>query len=472
MAEPQAATEQPPNAEPQNGGTEDEEAEVIEVGLCGALCALLTCCCITPCLVGCTFLCCCCAAADTAVHKAQGKRWDGIQGKWVIDDLEKEHLNLPDNDDDILNKASAEEEEGEGESKPNTTAASSSGAVKDTEYYDVLEVAPDASDSKIKKAYYIHARKWHPDKNPSEEAKAKFQSIGEAYQVLSDPQLRAAYDRDGKEGLSGDKTEVSLDKVDPSLVFTFLFGNDCFEDIVGRLQIATQTLVAGGADGDPSTGGTAQTELEMRQQLRELERRRVVRLALALRSRILLYVSGDPEAAKAQWKQEGERLVEVRYGEQILNTAGTMYKLVATQVLGSWSEGLDAKMAVGDMKYDAAKNAATAAREQGQGAEGEDGLPQVIEMMWNITVIDISTTLKEVVTKVVKDTSVSDDVRKKRAEAIKELGTLWEELKKKQVDGDQQSVRNLYASATAAAMEATINKMKKEEEEKAAAQSS
>ena len=74
--------------------------------------------------------------------------------------------------------------------------------VKETKYYDALGVAVDAEDSKIKRAYYIQARKWHPDKNPSEEAKNKFQEIGEAYQVLGDEKLRAVYDREGEEGLS------------------------------------------------------------------------------------------------------------------------------------------------------------------------------------------------------------------------------------------------------------------------------
>ena len=90
----------------------------------------------------------------------------------------------------------------------------------------------------------------------------------------------------------------------------------------------------------------------------------------------------------------------------------------------------------------------------------------MIEMMWNITVIDISNTLREVVMKVCKDTSVPDSVRKKRAAAVMELGTVWEELKSKKGElGAQKSVRNMYASATAAAMEATLEKARREEEE-------
>lgn len=183
---------------------------------------------------------------------------------------------------------------------------------------------------------YDQARQWHPDRNSSEEAKVKFQQIGEAYQVLSDEKLRKVYDRDGKDGLSGDKTEVAMDQVDPSLIFAFLFGNDSFDDIVGRLQLVTQTLSGDGDTKDKANIPPAQ--------MAELEHRRVIRLALSLRERIKKYVDGDVDGAKTDWTTKGKELVEVRYGEQILNTVGTTYKLAATQVIGSFGEGFDAKM--------------------------------------------------------------------------------------------------------------------------------
>lgn len=75
----------------------------------------------------------------------------------------------------------------------------------DDDYYKTLDVPKDADEKEIKKAYRKLALKWHPDKNQDnkEEAEDKFKKISEAYDVLSDKDKRAAYDRYGKKGLGG-----------------------------------------------------------------------------------------------------------------------------------------------------------------------------------------------------------------------------------------------------------------------------
>lgn len=64
------------------------------------------------------------------------------------------------------------------------------------DFYKILDVSPTASDSDIKKAYRHKAMLYHPDRNPGfrEAAEAMFKKVGEAYEVLSDPQKRARYD--------------------------------------------------------------------------------------------------------------------------------------------------------------------------------------------------------------------------------------------------------------------------------------
>ncbi len=72
------------------------------------------------------------------------------------------------------------------------------------DFYSTLDVARDASDDDIKKAYRKLAMKFHPDRNGgSSDATEKFKEITEAYDVLRDPNKRAAYDRYGEAGLRG-----------------------------------------------------------------------------------------------------------------------------------------------------------------------------------------------------------------------------------------------------------------------------
>ena len=70
------------------------------------------------------------------------------------------------------------------------------------DYYAVLGLRRDASPEDIRFTYLKLATVWHPDRNNAPEAHGRFVEIGEAYSVLSDPEKRAIYDKEGKEGLS------------------------------------------------------------------------------------------------------------------------------------------------------------------------------------------------------------------------------------------------------------------------------
>jgi molecular chaperone DnaJ len=93
------------------------------------------------------------------------------------------------------------------------------------DYYEILGVHRNASDTEIKKAYRKLALQFHPDKNAGDkEAEERFKEISEAYSVLSDPQKRVTYDQYGHAGLGNGGGYSSGG-----------FGGSPFEDIFGDL---------------------------------------------------------------------------------------------------------------------------------------------------------------------------------------------------------------------------------------------
>ncbi|KAL0065201.1 DnaJ-like protein [Marasmius tenuissimus] len=111
----------------------------------------------------------------------------------------------------------------------------------ETEYYDLLGVPVDADDSALKKAYRKQAMKYHPDKNPSADAEEKFKEISKAYQVLSDPNLRTVYDKNGKSMV--DK-EGGVNIEDAAGFFANVFGGERFVDYVGEISIMKDMTTA------------------------------------------------------------------------------------------------------------------------------------------------------------------------------------------------------------------------------------
>ena len=94
------------------------------------------------------------------------------------------------------------------------------------DYYEVLGVQRDAPDSEIKKAFRSLARELHPDVSEEPDAQERFREVAEAYEVLSDGDSRARYDRFGHEGMSGQQfhTEQFMDGSFLNDLLSSLFG--------------------------------------------------------------------------------------------------------------------------------------------------------------------------------------------------------------------------------------------------------
>ena len=119
------------------------------------------------------------------------------------------------------------------------------------DYYEVLGVSRDAKLDAIKKAYRKLALKHHPDRNPDdEEAAEKFKEATEAYEVLRDPEQRAAYDRYGHEGVrAGAGARTGFRSFDDALsIFMREFGGFGFGDIFGGASTRRRDVRVKGED--------------------------------------------------------------------------------------------------------------------------------------------------------------------------------------------------------------------------------
>jgi molecular chaperone DnaJ len=105
-------------------------------------------------------------------------------------------------------------------------------ATTERDYYEVLGVQRGASGAQIKRAFRALARELHPDVSSEPEAEQRFREVAEAYEVLSDPERRATYDRLGHAGLRRGGFEPTFSHFgDLSDVFAAFFGEGLFEDV-------------------------------------------------------------------------------------------------------------------------------------------------------------------------------------------------------------------------------------------------
>ncbi|KAJ1340243.1 hypothetical protein BSLG_005129 [Batrachochytrium salamandrivorans] len=237
----------------------------------------------------------------------------------------------------------------------------------DMEYYDLLEIPANASNGAIKKAYYLKAMKYHPDKNLDNPlAEEQFKLISEAYQVLSDPQRRTFYNIHGKEAAAGSEGAVF---VDPEKFFRQQFGGDMFVDIIGEISIArdfkevmaskdgtkakdgstvsdgVSSAGADGVSGQPSASTAAKSDSAISYELRmQIRRERIHKLSQNLVTKLSLYTDAFPLPDPVSSPPLGTSLDTL--ASEALSTFRTLSTIEAQQ-LSSESYGVELLRAIG-----------------------------------------------------------------------------------------------------------------------------
>jgi DnaJ-class molecular chaperone len=116
----------------------------------------------------------------------------------------------------------------------------------DKDLYEILGVSKNANQAEIKKAYRKLALQYHPDRGGGGEAESKFKEINRAYEILSDPQKRAQYDRFGSASFSsGQNGSAGFSGFEGFDFGNFGFGgfSDIFEDFFGAAFSQVQAEV-------------------------------------------------------------------------------------------------------------------------------------------------------------------------------------------------------------------------------------
>jgi len=269
-------------------------------------------------------------------------QWDQEKREWIFYYLNKE-------------KEEVEELEAALQAAKAGTTASGNPAqtdlnekkVKDREFYDLLGCPTNATAGQIKKAYYKEARRCHPDKCQDDpEAAEKFQALGHAYQILSNEQTRANYDKNGKPETN---SPDAANEIDPLVFFAVMFGSHLVEPYVGELWIATtaDTMMKDAMeqqqamDLETMTEEDAATQLTGKTTNEEMllkQRKREIKCAFNLKDKIVPFLEAkreeDLQGFKVSVQNEAAKIADTSFGATFLVTIGFALQVEGEEFLG------------------------------------------------------------------------------------------------------------------------------------------
>lgn len=370
-----------------------------------------------------------CHTPGTILARLEGKEWDDRQEEWNFYNLKEEaalvlNMNAQSYIEFTKSSGSSDKRLPKASVPKSNSSAAPSRVVKETALYEALGVGTQATAVQIKKAYFKLAKECHPDKNPGDPNATKhFQEISDAYQVLSDSRTRAKYDAEGRDGL------VEHPQVDAKEIYAQIFGSEKFEKFIGQMAIVTM-LEMGEEDSEEQL---AQVSLAQWQ--------REVTCAVNLVQLLDPFVSEsvDEQRFRQSISDLGKNLSADPMGGALLSCIGRCYQQMALRALGSsnvsgrlgekWTgmltscsdmrRSLGEYVAVGRLMMQFIENYQS---DQADVVVQQDVAKTALHLWWQVTVMEIETTLEAVCTKVTHDTSVEKDDRRRRAVALSIVG--------------------------------------------------
>lgn len=297
------------------------------------------------------------------------------------------------------------------------------------DYYGLLGVRRDATPDELRAAYRREAVRVHPDKCPGDaSASARFQQLSEAYQVLSDPRKRQAYDAHGLAGVDG-----ASHCFHPEAFFACLFGSEAFSDTVGTTTVAAAAELAVEAGGAHNRLGAIDHG-----RLAEAQAARHALLADTLRARLEKHVLGELQAWEEETTRLARRLRRASYGRELLGLVAEVYLNRAKRWLCDPARCLDGWKTLGFdvIKFECQREGALAKAKfaslgsmmnfAGAASRAErpddETMGYLLDALWETTAADVHEALKVVCERVLDESGASWAVREARARALLALG--------------------------------------------------
>jgi curved DNA-binding protein CbpA len=381
-----------------------------------------------------------------AIHESfRGKLWE--DGKWKVYSLDEEDWSL----DQQLGLSEVKQR------RPRQLRQRSMKRVKDMEYYNLLKIRTDASQSEIKQAYYREALNIHPDKNNQDDkANEKFHELSLAYRILANEETRDIYDSMGKCFVEQQQSPGMSQVVDSYTFFAVLFGSQEVEPYVGQLKVASMvdSFLQFNDDADETLN---------KQSLNQ--KRRVVDIALHLRARVSNFVNGVQSESefRVSSRLEAADIAVGDFGDSFLISIGRSLMMESkkfvgrhTSVLGLHGASatlhaatsevretyqttvaliqsiassirpiLEAVATESDREQDSAKDCADGGKSAGENTvlleKLERSIPKALRLVWQLNDRDIRQTLKLAAEKVFQD-DAPQDIKLARARGLEILG--------------------------------------------------